>query len=116
MSLASEPQRRRSKPKRASLAEDVIDWIQEVCIIPEGKYFGQPVKLLQFQKDIIIIQIYDNPVVSSTIFAKRPDFLRAGQIGLLLIARISYVTEAMTQRGRKSSAAVVIDLTAGYPS
>jgi hypothetical protein len=42
------------------LAQEVIDWIQKVCIIPEGKFFGQPVELLQFQKDIIT-QIYDNP-------------------------------------------------------
>ena len=51
---ALEPQRRRSKPKRDGLAEDVIKWIEKVCIVPEGKWFGQPVKLLQFQKDIII--------------------------------------------------------------
>ena len=57
---ALEPQGRRSKPKRDGLAEDVIKWIEKVCIVPEGKWFGQPVKLLQFQKDIII-KIYDNP-------------------------------------------------------
>ena len=60
MSMALEPQGRRSKPKRGGLAAQVIDWIQDACIVPEGKFFGQKVQLLQFQKDIII-QIYDNP-------------------------------------------------------
>jgi hypothetical protein len=60
MSLASEPQRRRSRPKSDGLADEVIRWIEKACIIPEGKFFGQPVKLLPFQKDIIT-QIYDNP-------------------------------------------------------
>ena len=60
MSMALEPQRRQSKPKSGGLAAKVIDWIQDACIVPEGKFFGQKVQLLQFQKDIII-QIYDNP-------------------------------------------------------
>lgn len=40
--------------------ERVIAFIELVCIVPEGKLVGQPVKLLPFQKDFILA-IYDNP-------------------------------------------------------
>jgi hypothetical protein len=35
-----EPQGRRSKPQRAKLAADVIEWIEQVCIVPEGKWYA----------------------------------------------------------------------------
>lgn len=37
-----------------------IEWISQYCRIPEGKFVGQKVKLLKFQRDIIK-GIYDTP-------------------------------------------------------
>lgn len=41
-------------------AEDVINFIETFCLIPEGKNVGQPMKLMPFQKKFIK-DIYDNP-------------------------------------------------------
>ena len=40
--------------------EKNIAWIQEHCVIPDGKFVGQKVNLADFQKDVIR-GIYDNP-------------------------------------------------------
>ena len=40
--------------------QEAIDWIQDFCVIPEGKHVGQRVKLLSWQCDIIR-GIYDQP-------------------------------------------------------
>ena len=37
-----------------------IAWIERHCIIPEGKFVGQPVRLAEFQKRVIK-GIYDTP-------------------------------------------------------
>jgi phage terminase large subunit-like protein len=37
-----------------------IDWIENFCRIPEGKFVGRPVKLCGFQRDVIH-GIYDSP-------------------------------------------------------
>ena len=41
-------------------AADVIVFIERFCYVPEGKFVGQKLKLLDWQKDVIR-QIYDNP-------------------------------------------------------
>jgi phage terminase large subunit-like protein len=41
-------------------AVDVIAFIETVCNVPEGRFVGQPLRLLPFQKEIIR-EIYDNP-------------------------------------------------------
>jgi phage terminase large subunit-like protein len=41
-------------------AADVIAFIETVCFVPEGKFVGQPLKLQEWQKDILRL-IYDNP-------------------------------------------------------
>lgn len=46
--------------KKLTRGERNIEWIESFCRIPEGKYVGQPVKLLGFQRDIIK-GIYDSP-------------------------------------------------------
>lgn len=46
--------------RSVSDAELVIDFIEGWCLVPEGKLVGQPVKLLDFQKDFIR-DVYDNP-------------------------------------------------------
>lgn len=37
-----------------------IQWIEDHCCIPEGKFVGQPVRLREWQRDIIR-EIYDSP-------------------------------------------------------
>lgn len=39
--------------RRVTRGERNIDWIQRHCRIPEGKFVGQPVKLAEFQQDVI---------------------------------------------------------------
>jgi phage terminase large subunit-like protein len=41
-------------------AADVVEFIETVCFIPEGKFVGRPLKLEEWQKDILQA-IYDNP-------------------------------------------------------
>jgi phage terminase large subunit-like protein len=41
-------------------AEQIIDWIQKACRVPEGKLIGRTVELADWQKREII-RIYDNP-------------------------------------------------------
>ena len=41
-------------------AADVIAFIETVCFVPEGKFVGQPLRLQDWQKDILRA-IYDNP-------------------------------------------------------
>ena len=40
-------------------AADVIAFIEQVCFVPEGKFVGHPLKLQDWQKDILRL-IYDN--------------------------------------------------------
>lgn len=49
-----------SKLARTSRADRNISWIEEHCRIPEGKDVGEPVRLRDWQKDILR-RIYDNP-------------------------------------------------------
>ena len=44
-------------------AADVIAFIETVCFVPEGKFVGQPLRLQDWQKDILRA-IYDNPAVT----------------------------------------------------
>ena len=46
--------------RRVTRGERNIEWIQRHCRIPEGKFVGQPVKLAEFQQDVIR-GIYDTP-------------------------------------------------------
>ena len=52
------------KPKQTDdkvSAADIIEFIQTVCYVPEGKLIGQKLVLQPFQREIIEL-IYDNPV------------------------------------------------------
>lgn len=53
-----------AKPKQTR-AERNIDWIEENCVIPEGKDVGKAVVLRNFQKDDLR-KIYDNPQKTRT--------------------------------------------------
>ena len=46
--------------RRPSPGQNAIDWIQDLCRIPEGKNVGQLVRLLPFQQKIIK-DIYNKP-------------------------------------------------------
>jgi len=50
----------RGTSKKESRGERNIRWIETYCRIPEGKFVGQRVKLVRFQKRIIK-KIYDSP-------------------------------------------------------
>jgi phage terminase large subunit-like protein len=49
----------RVKPQ-PTLGDEVCDWIEEWCVIPEGAFVGQAVRLRGWQRDEIK-KIYDNP-------------------------------------------------------
>jgi len=56
-------QLKKQQPKEVvvySRADDVIDWIEQTCYIPEGIHIGKKVVLCAFQKTAIR-DIYDNP-------------------------------------------------------
>jgi phage terminase large subunit-like protein len=51
---------KRHRKKELTVGNNIIRWIELVCIIPEGKHMGKLVKLEPWQKDCIRL-IYDNP-------------------------------------------------------
>src|SRR5215471_8549213 len=54
------PRRRRRTADDAVCAADIIEFIETVCFIPEGRLVGKKLKLFDWQKDLIRL-IYDNP-------------------------------------------------------
>ena len=56
MARSASPRPRRAK--RATRGDRIIEFIETFCYVPEGKFVGKPVKLRQWQKDIIHA-IYD---------------------------------------------------------
>jgi phage terminase large subunit-like protein len=52
--------RKQPPPPGPVTAADVITFIETVCFVPEGKLVGQPLRLQDWQKDILRA-IYDNP-------------------------------------------------------
>ena len=52
--------RKQPPPSGPVTAADVIAFIETVCFVPEGKFVGQPLRLQEWQKDILRA-IYDNP-------------------------------------------------------
>jgi phage terminase large subunit-like protein len=47
-------------PRGPVIGDDVVEFIETMCFVPEGKFVGQPLKLQDWQKDILRA-IYDNP-------------------------------------------------------
>src|SRR5215831_17152605 len=43
-----------------TLGQEIIGWIEATCRVPEGALVGQPIELMDWQKDAIR-KIYDNP-------------------------------------------------------
>jgi len=54
------PRRKRKPADDKVTAADVIEFIETVCFIPEGKLVGKKLELFDWQKDLIRL-IYDNP-------------------------------------------------------
>src|SRR5215831_19123276 len=54
------PRRRRRAADDVVCAADIIEFIETVCFIPEGRLVGKQLKLFDWQKDLIRL-IYDNP-------------------------------------------------------
>jgi len=46
-----------------TLGEEICDWIERTCRVPEGALLGQPIQLMQWQRDAIL-RIYDNPATT----------------------------------------------------
>ena len=61
--MGSHTQLKKSPPSEAiySRSDDVIDWIEQTCYVPEGIYIGKKIILHDFQR-LVIKDIYDNPV------------------------------------------------------
>ncbi len=57
--MATKSRAQRPGP-RGSRAERNIQWIEELCRVPEGRLVGQPVVLREWQK-VELRRIYDNP-------------------------------------------------------
>src|SRR5215831_13248285 len=53
------PRRRRRTAEDAVCAADIIEFIETVCFIPEGRLVGKKLKLAAWQKDLLCL-IYDN--------------------------------------------------------
>jgi phage terminase large subunit-like protein len=43
-----------------TLGEEIIGWIESECRCPEGAVCGEPIRLLEWQRDFIS-KVYDNP-------------------------------------------------------
>ena len=43
-----------------TLGEEIVAWIESVCRVPEGALIGQPIELMDWQRDAIR-KTYDNP-------------------------------------------------------
>ena len=50
----------RNEPPGRVTAADIIAFIEQTCVVPEGRLVGQPLKLMDWQKDLLRL-IYDNP-------------------------------------------------------
>ena len=57
----------RSEVSAPTRGEKVVNFIQKYCLTPEGDLFGQPFKLLPFQRKFIL-EIYDNPYRTHSAF------------------------------------------------
>jgi phage terminase large subunit-like protein len=50
----------RTRPELETLGHQIIDWIEDCCLVPEGALMGRPMRLADWQKTEIL-RIYDNP-------------------------------------------------------
>ena len=68
--------------------ERVIAFVEWACVVPEGDFVGQPVRLEDFQK-LFILAIYDNPAVTDTaILSIARKNAKTGTIAFILLAHL----------------------------
>lgn len=68
--------------------ERVIEFCHKFCVVPEGDFVGQPVRLAEFQK-LFILAIYDNMHVTDTaILSIARKNAKTGTIAFILLAHI----------------------------
>lgn len=79
------------KPRRTAIAravrtvgDDIIDWIETYCRIPEGRLVGQPVKLTPQQRSWVKM-IYDSPTRTFILSMARKNAKTAFSAFLLLV-------------------------------
>ena len=48
-----------AEDERQTLGEEIIAWIESECRVPEGALIGQPIQLMEWQRDAIL-KTYDN--------------------------------------------------------
>jgi len=46
--------------EQLTLGQEIIAWIETTCRVPEGALIGQPIQLMEWQRDVIT-KIYNNP-------------------------------------------------------
>ena len=73
-----------NRQRRLSRAERNIAWIEQYCVIPEGKLVGKPVRLTPIQKDWLR-KIYDTPTRTFILSMARKNAKTALSAFLLLL-------------------------------
>ena len=48
------------RKKIQTLSQRIVNWIETICRVPEGKLVGQPIKIRPWQRKILA-DIYDSP-------------------------------------------------------
>lgn len=67
-----------------TVGQEICDWIESHCLIPEGKFVGQPFKLRPFQRTVIC-GIYDSPTRRALISFGRKNAKTTLSAALLLV-------------------------------
>jgi len=67
-----------------TVGQEICDWIESHCLIPEGKFVGQPFKLRPFQRKVIC-GIYDTPTRRALISFGRKNAKTTLSAALLLV-------------------------------
>lgn len=88
--------RARAKPKAPTRGDRYIDWIEQHCYVPEGKFVGQRVKLRPFQRQIIK-GIYDTPTRRAIASMGRKNAKTALSCFILLLHLVGPAAKANSQ-------------------
>jgi len=69
-----------------TLGEEIIAWIETECRVPEGVLIGQPIELMDWQRDAIL-KTYDNVARNPALHHQRRQKIRKNHVCSLLVAR-----------------------------
>lgn len=50
---------KKEKARKRPTGKNICRWIEKMCVVPEGRFVGKPLKLQKWQRDVIC-DIYDN--------------------------------------------------------